>query len=295
MASPWYCENFCCLPARRFSDSSTRSATGRTSNSGSLAFSTSAFTMSRSPVPSNVLLCSAAARAALLVRLTRSNVASSSLCWSASGRSSASSIVAMTPSMVVTPTGSTVRVRSEPGYHPGRSAFSDRYYPGYAAVGRGRVGRARVRAAGEPARRRRAARGQARRVPRRARRVPRQAPAGAGGRGRAPDRQGRPRRLPPGPARDRDHGARRRRGDRRRRARVPVQRDPAPRPDGDAGARLHEGVRHPPRRSTGPTRCGGPSSPGRRSPTSSWACCAMCPGPRSKRAPAGSARVRYAG
>ena len=35
MARPWYCENFCCLPARRRSDSSTRSAMGRTRPSGS--------------------------------------------------------------------------------------------------------------------------------------------------------------------------------------------------------------------------------------------------------------------
>ena len=36
IASPWYCENFCCLPVRRRSDSSTRSAIGPHEDVGQL-------------------------------------------------------------------------------------------------------------------------------------------------------------------------------------------------------------------------------------------------------------------
>src|SRR5207302_4494137 len=42
--------------------------------------------------------------------------------------------------------------------------------------------------------------------------------------------------------------------------------------------------------STGPTRCGGPSYAQRRSRISSWPWCATRPGPRSKRASAGSGK-----
>ena len=93
--SDWNVENFCCLPARRCSERSTRSVTGVTKPSGSLARSISSFTISRSGAPANVLAWSAAARAALLARFTRSSVAESSLCCSASGRSSTSSTVAI--------------------------------------------------------------------------------------------------------------------------------------------------------------------------------------------------------
>ena len=93
--------------------------------------------------------------------------------------------------------------------------------------------------------RRRTARSQARRVSRRAACVSRQAPAGLGACRRARDGEGSARRLPPRAAAGRDHAARRRRGDRRRRARISVHRDPAARAGGDAGARVHEAVRHP--------------------------------------------------
>ena len=75
-----------------------------------------------------------------------------------------------------------------------------------------------------------APRGQARGVPRRARGLPGQAPPVARARGRARDREGAARRLPIGPPRDGGHGARCRRGDRRRRAGVSLQRDPPARP-----------------------------------------------------------------
>ena len=226
--SDWNCENFGCLPARRRSDTSTRSRIGRTNPSGSFARSTSSFTTSRRPAPSNVLRWSAAARAALLARFTRSRVATSSLCCSASGRSSTSSTVAMESNIVPS------------------TRIADIHYPDYAALRRRGVGCACVHAARGGAPRSRAAGREAGRVPRCPRRLPRQAPAGARACGRARDGEGTARWLPLGAAGRRSLVARRGRGDRRRRARVPLYRDPAAGTLGRARARVHAAVRHQP-------------------------------------------------
>ena len=77
----------------------------------------------------------------------------------------------------------------------------DIYYPDYEALGWGRVGGARDDAARRAAARPGPARRQAGRVPRRARRLPRQAPAGAEPRRDPRSVQGPRGRLPPGPAR----------------------------------------------------------------------------------------------
>ena len=100
------------------------------------------------------------------------------------------------------------------------------------------MGRARVRPARGPAARLGAARGSAGRVPRRAVGVSRQASPGAGAGRCARNREGPAWRLPPGARRDRDQRARCGRGDRRRRARLPLHRDPPARSDGDARARV---------------------------------------------------------
>src|SRR5262249_5437479 len=85
IASDWKFENFATLPARLFNTPCTRSAIGRTNPSGSFAFSTSSFTISRSGWPSNTLRWRPDARAALLARLTRSRAVPNGLCWSGSG------------------------------------------------------------------------------------------------------------------------------------------------------------------------------------------------------------------
>ena len=72
---------------------------------------------------------------------------------------------------------------------------------------------------------------------------------------------------------DRDHGARRRRGDRRRGAGVPVPRDPPPRPGRGAGARVPGAVRHPPGHGRGRRGVAGTARAARRSPISPPASC----------------------
>ena len=99
-----------------------------------------------------------------------------------------------------------------------------------------RVGRALRRAPRVRRPGRGAADGPAGRVPRRARGVPGQAPPGDEPGRAARVRAGPEGRVPAGPARDRDHRARGGGGDRRRRARVPVRRDPPPGPDRPPGA-----------------------------------------------------------
>ncbi len=71
---------------------------------------------------------------------------------------------------------------------------------------------------------------------------------------------------------DGDHAARRRRGDRRRRARVSLQRDPPARPVRGAGARVHEPVRHQPGVPRG--RRGVASRAGARRRSHRWSCSA---------------------
>ena len=145
------------------------------------------------------------------------------------------------------------------------------------------------------ARRRRAPRGQARRVPRRPRRVPRQAPPGAGRRGRAPHGQGREGRLPPGATRrPRSPCSRSSRRSTATSRRSAAARSAAGARLRDAGARVHEALRHPPR--VQPGRRGlarrARRDDDRRSLHGRAA--ATCRAPRSKRAPAGCRRVRAA-
>ena len=183
--SDWNVENFCCLPARRWSECSTRSVTGLTKPVGELGPLDLVLHDARGAARPRTC-CSGARR-----RAPRCSRGSPARAWPrAACAARRQGGVRLRRPLPSAPDGSDTRPR-----RPGR-LFSDRYYPCYEAVRRGGVGRARVRAARGAAGRRRAPRGAARGVPRRAVGVPGQAPAGArAGRG-ARDREGPARRLP---------------------------------------------------------------------------------------------------